>query len=40
MPAVLTANMIRLLLGRLAGEYTGAGRTVLIPTDLVLRESA
>ena len=30
----------RLLLDRLAGEYRGAGRAVLIPTDLVLRESA
>jgi DNA-binding LacI/PurR family transcriptional regulator len=30
----------RLLLDRLAGEYSGAGRTVMIPTDLVLRESA
>jgi LacI family transcriptional regulator len=29
----------RLLLSRLTGEYTGPGRTELIPTDLVVRDS-
>jgi LacI family transcriptional regulator len=30
----------QLLLSRMLGEYTGAGRTVILPCPLVVRESA
>ncbi|MEO8263396.1 MAG: substrate-binding domain-containing protein, partial [Pseudolysinimonas sp.] len=39
-PDTLGARAGELLLSRMTGAYAGAGRTAIVPTELIVRESA